>query len=149
MSSQSSQYGIFIQNYVVKDNTNSQNERSVFLGQMCVIEAVLANSAIQIRLMIDDESLDTQTYTILRDNIVVLVPSKLRSYVASIVSPQERIKLAKNKNLCEKLSQVSINSMVGFTTTSDVKLGKVRYMGPVKAIGFCFGLELHVRYLHN
>ena len=137
-------YGIFVSNQLLRDVIKEQTQRTVMMGQICMIETFLANKALQVRLLKDGETWESQTFLTNTENCVLTISEKLWPYIAAISSPQERVKLAKNKSLCEKLKTVSKDITVGFVYADDVKLGKIKFMGQVKGIGHCYGLEMHV-----
>ncbi|XP_066255282.1 ubiquitin carboxyl-terminal hydrolase CYLD [Euwallacea similis] len=145
MGSHNRKYGIFLRNDVVKDLSAVQKVRTVFMGQICMIEPALKNGLLQVRFLKDKdgETWESQTFLTEPEDCVLLIPDKLWQYIVSIASPQERVKFARNKKLCEKLSSVCCEMVVGFTDSDDVKLGKIKYKGPIKGLGYGFGLELH------
>lgn len=144
MGSRDCKYGIFIRNDLLKDNIKAQEPRTVLMGQICIIESVLKQRQLQVRLLRDGETWEPQTFLTMTEECVLPICDKLWQYIAAIASPQERVKFAKNKTSCEKLSTVCKDMVVGFTDTNDVKLGKIKYMGQIKGLGYAFGLELHV-----
>ncbi|XP_060518432.1 probable phosphorylase b kinase regulatory subunit beta [Cylas formicarius] len=144
MSSREKEYAIFLKNEVLKELSLSRiNSNTVLMGQIVIIESKRENGDIQIRCLRDNESFEPLTFFTSNPESVLPIPKKLWQYIASIASPQERVKLAKNKSLCEKLMTISKDVTVGFIDSEDVKLGTIKYMGKVKGLGYSFGIELH------
>lgn len=78
-----------------------------------------------------------------KDNVIG-IHEKLWPFLAAVSSSIERVKVAKNKDLCKKLLHLSTDMVVGFKDTNAVCLGTIKYIGNVKGIGKCFGITLHV-----
>lgn len=148
MSSKDSMYGIFTRNVLLKDNSKNQNPRTVLMGQICIIEAILAYKRFEVRLLKDGETWESQLFITTTDNCVLPICKELWQYIAAISSPQARVKFAKNRNLCDRLKSISKEMVVGYAAT-EVKLGKVKFMGKAKGIGYCVGLELHEKHPSN
>lgn len=149
MTSEEFQYGIFIRNDIIKDISKNQNQRTVLVGQICIIDAVLGNRTLRVRLLEENNSWEAKPFVTVTENCIIPVPNSLLHYISAIHSPQERVKLTKNRILCEKLQKVTKDAIVGFTEASEVKLGRVRYIGFAKGIGYCYGLELHEKQPGN
>ncbi|KAJ8920977.1 hypothetical protein NQ315_015772 [Exocentrus adspersus] len=147
MNSKDSEYGILAQNVLLKEIPKG-GQRTALLGQIVRIEDKLKDGNYVLRFLTEINTWELNRFSCSQEN-VVCIPEKLWLYIASIQSPQERIKLAKNKALCEKLKSVGKDMVVGFMDTNDVYLGRVRYMGPVKGMGYCFGIELHEKKINN
>ncbi|GJQ86512.1 CYLD [Trypoxylus dichotomus] len=101
-----------------------------------------------VRLLKDGESWDTITYTC-SANVLISVDEKLWPFLASVASPQERVKLVRNKGRCQKLLQITEQLVVGVALPADVCLGTVRFVGNVKGLGKCFGIQLHEKQQNN
>lgn len=144
MGTHEGKYGIFVRNDMVSEFSKAQGLRTVRLGHICMIEGVLKNGLLHVRLLKDNETWESQTFITKTEECVLQIPPKLWQYIASIVSPQDRVKFARNKKLCDKLSLVCVDMVVGYSDLHDVKLGRVRYKGQIKGHGWGFGLELHV-----
>ncbi|KAL1513179.1 hypothetical protein ABEB36_002624 [Hypothenemus hampei] len=149
MGSQDYRYGIFIRNEVIRDveTKNRENVRTVLLGHICNI-TLMSDGLLRIRLLKDLENWEPHAFYA-SPNSILPISEKLWQYIASIASPQDRVKFAKNRTLCEQLASVSCDMIVGFTDTNDVRWGKVRYKGHIKGIGYGFGLELSERKATN
>lgn len=137
------EYGIFLCNDLLKDYPKGQQQRTALLGQVVIIDGKLPNRTIIIRFLKEGETWETAQFFCSEDS-VIRICEKLCFFIASIVSPQERVKVAKNKSLCDKLKTISNDMTVGFSDTKDIYLGTVKYIGVVKGMGHCFGIELHV-----
>lgn len=148
MGTHEGKYGIFVRNDMVGDSSKAQGLRTVLLGHIFMIEGVLKNGLLHIRLLKDKETWESQTFITKTEESVLQIPSKLWQYIASIVSPQERVKFARNKKLCDKLGTVCVDMVVGYSDLNDVKLGRVRYKGQINGLGYGFGLELHVSHYY-
>lgn len=143
MVSKEKGYGVFLHNDLLKDYPRGQNQRTALLGQVVIIDAKLPNRILIIRFLKEGETWESVQFCCSEDS-VIRICEKLCFFIASIVSPQERVKVAKNKSLCDKLKTITNDMTVGFADTKDVYLGKVKYIGVVKGMGHCFGIELHV-----
>ncbi|KAJ8931320.1 hypothetical protein NQ314_015782 [Rhamnusium bicolor] len=142
MSSKEMKYGIFVQNVLLKDLSKVQKQRTALLGQIVIIASKLADRNLAVRFLKEGDTWESTHFCCSQDSVVPIC-EQLWPYIATITSPQERVKLAKNKSLCEKLKKISKDTVVGFIDTTDVHLGTVKYMGTVKGIGSCIGIELH------
>lgn len=137
-------YGIFQRNDLLKDAVRGESARTVLLGQICIIEGFLKDGALQVRLLKDGATWDSHTFMCESEQVVVPICDQLWPYIAAISSPQERVKFARDKVLCEKLRMVELGATVGFMDATDVKLGTVRFKGNIRGLGYGFGLELNV-----
>lgn len=95
------------------------------------------------RLLREGESWESSKFGVLKENIV-RVHEKLWPFLAAITSPMERVNVAKDKTRCEKLMQLTKDMVVGFKDVNGAYLGTIKYIGNVKGIGKCFGMQLHV-----
>lgn len=59
------------------------------------------------------------------------------------------MKLAKNREKCEKLLNLSKDMTVAVSLSDDVVLGVIKYIGLVKGIGKCVGVQLHEKRDQN
>lgn len=146
MGSREKQYGVFLNNALLKlkdARDKGQNQRTAMLGQVVIIDEKLEGIA-AVRFLKDGGESWESTQFLCSEDHIVQISEKLWSFIASVVSPQDRLKLAKNKSLCDQLKTISKDMIVGFSDTKDVYLGKVRYIGAVKGMGHCYGIELHV-----
>ncbi|XP_072377151.1 ubiquitin carboxyl-terminal hydrolase CYLD [Diabrotica undecimpunctata] len=148
MSSREKEYGIFICNDLLKDLPKGLQPRTVLLGQIIIIDGRIGERLLAIRFLKEFDNWETITYSCSEDNIV-RISDKLWPFIASVSSPQERVKLAKNRNLCEALQRVCTDMVVGFTDINDIQLGKVKFIGVVKGIGYGYGIELHEKRKDN
>nr|XP_023013021.1 ubiquitin carboxyl-terminal hydrolase CYLD isoform X2 [Leptinotarsa decemlineata] len=142
MSSRDKEYGIFIKNDLLK------SQRTVLQGQIVIIDHKGTDGNLTIRCLKDNETWETTPFYCSQQNIV-RISAKLWPFIASITSPIERMKLAKNKELCDLLKNVCKEMVVGFSDTKDIYLGTVKYIGSVKGMGYCYGLELHDKRKNN
>lgn len=145
MSERTSEYGVIVKNVLLTEVTskNANNPRTVLLGTIVKIETILGGKNLCVRFLKDGETWESTTFLCSRDDMV-FIEEKLWPYLAAVVSPQERTKLAKNKDKCNKLLQVAKDMTVGFADYNDVYLGTVKFIGNVKGMGKCFGIQLHV-----
>ncbi|KAJ8973994.1 hypothetical protein NQ317_002390 [Molorchus minor] len=143
MSSKEIKFGIFGHNELLKELSKGQHQRTVLLGQVVMVVGKLSEGKLIVRFLKEGESWETTTFFCNQDSIIPIC-EKLWPYVSSITSPQARVKLVKNKELCEKLTNISKEMVVGFIDTNDIYLGVIKYMGTVKGMGYCIGVELHV-----
>ncbi|XP_057672894.1 ubiquitin carboxyl-terminal hydrolase CYLD isoform X1 [Diorhabda carinulata] len=148
MVSTEREFGIFICNELLKDFSKHPESRTVLLGQIIIIDQKVSDKTLAIRFLKENDTWETTAYSCPEDKIV-RISEKLYPYIASITSPQERVKLAKNRELCNKLQRIGKDMVVGFIDTNDILLGTVRFNGVVKGIGHCFGIELHERRKDN
>lgn len=142
MNSKEIKYGILVQNVLLKEVPKG-DQRTALLGQIVLVDGKLGEGNFGVRFLTEGETWESNRFICPQEN-VIMISEKLWPYIASITSPQERVKLAKNKLLCDILKNIAKDKIVGFMDTNDVYLGTVRYMGPVKGMGYCFGIELHV-----
>ncbi|XP_020282913.1 ubiquitin carboxyl-terminal hydrolase CYLD isoform X2 [Pseudomyrmex gracilis] len=79
---------------------------------------------------------------------LIQVSQKIWHYLLAVQSPQERVRLANDKSLCERLRNISVNDKVWYCPDSSNKrareLAVVRYIGlvPQLGLGHYIGLEL-------
>lgn len=150
MGSKEKEYGVFLKNALlkVKDvRDKGQPQRTALLGQVVIIEEK-SDGNVSVRFLKDSGESWECTQFLCSEDHIVYISEKLWPFIASIVSPQDRLKLAKNKNLCDKLKTITKDMVVGFSDTKDVYLGKVKYIGAVKGMGHCYGIELHVSLIN-
>lgn len=150
MSHRSFEYGILVQNALVRDlQQNAQSQRTALLGSIVKIEGVLGNRTFAIRFLKDDhETWESEKYCCEQEK-VVSVAETFWPHLTAINSPQERVKLAKNPDRCEQLMQISIGSIVGYLHFDEVLLGTVKYIGNVIGRGKCYGIRLHVSFFFS
>ncbi|CAG9825331.1 unnamed protein product [Phaedon cochleariae] len=148
MTTREKEHGIFIHNDLIKDFPKGQQQRTALLGQVVIIDAKLGGGNLAVRYLKDTETWESVQFCC-SENSIIRISDKLWPYIASITSPQERIKLAKNKELCEKLQHICKDVVVGFDGTDNIYLGSVKYIGLVKGMGYCFGISLHERKKGN
>lgn len=146
MNSTENKYGILVKNVLLKEIPKG-DQRTALLGQIVLIEKQIGDRNIGVRFLTEHNEWEPNRFICCQEN-VMQISEKIWPYIASITSPQERLKLAKNKPLCDILKNITIGTLVGFMDTSDVYLGTVRYMGAVKGMGYCFGIELHVSLIN-
>lgn len=149
MCSSVKEYGIFRKNALLKlkDGTDrGQNQRTAMLGQVVIIDEK-SEGNVTVRFLKEGDSWESIQFLCPKTDILY-ISEKLWPFIASIASPQDRLKLANNKNLCDKLKTITKDMVVGFADTKEVYLGKVRYIGAVKGIGHGYGIELHVSWIN-
>ncbi|CAL1679254.1 unnamed protein product [Lasius platythorax] len=79
---------------------------------------------------------------------LIPVSPKIWQYLLTVQSPQERIRIANDEALCERIRNISVNDRVLYCSDSSNRRAKeialVRYIGSVKQLGLghYFGLEL-------
>lgn len=150
MGSREKNYGVFLKNALLKlkdAKDKKQTQRTARLGQVVIIDDKL-EGIIYVRFLKDSGDSWESTQFLCPEDCIVQISEKLWPFIASIASPQDRLKLAKNKTLCDKLKTISKDMVVGFADIKDVHLGKVRYIGAVKGMGHCYGIELHVSWIN-
>lgn len=143
MTSKESQYGIFAQNELLTECSASQTQRTALLGQIVKISAILGLGNVAVQFLKKEEEWEPEQFYCPQQKILS-IDEKLWPFMASVHSPQERVKLARNRDLCEKLKRLGKDQVVGFIDTKNVILGKVRFIGHVNGCGKCYGIELHV-----
>lgn len=146
MNSKDIKYGILVQNVLLKEIPKG-DQRTALLGQVVLIDGELGKGIIGVRFLTEGNTWEPNRFSCPQENVAV-ISEKLWPYIASITSPQERVKLVKNKPLCDILKNIGKDMVVGFMDTNDVHLGTVRYMGAVKGMGYCFGIELYVSLIN-
>nr|XP_012151128.1 PREDICTED: ubiquitin carboxyl-terminal hydrolase CYLD isoform X1 [Megachile rotundata]XP_012151129.1 PREDICTED: ubiquitin carboxyl-terminal hydrolase CYLD isoform X1 [Megachile rotundata] len=145
-----------LQHYVAKENTILTrisgeceiNINTLRLGML--VEAVedLGDSALRIRV-IDTTGSEIWRGTEWRCHRFDLIPvsSEVWKFLPAVLVPQERIRLANHKHLCEELMNLVVNDTVwycpdlqGYTKY----LAIIKYIGPVPQLGqgYYFGLDL-------
>lgn len=140
------EYGLVTENVVLIEQNKHEsvnNQKTVLLGQIVKIDGILKESY-AVRLLKDGESWDITTY-ICPSTVLISVDEKLWPFLASVASPQERVKFARNRLRWQKLLQITEEMVVGVAMVTDVCLGTVKFIGNVKGVGKCFGIQLHVR----
>lgn len=141
------EYGIITDNVLANEHNKRDSlnyQKTILLGQIVKIEAVL-KSAYAVRLLKDGENWETVTY-VCPGNVLMSVDEKLWPFLAAVVSPQERVKVVRDRPRCQRLLQITEEMVVGVSFPKDVCLGTVKYIGTVKGLGKCFGIQLHVKY---
>ncbi|XP_072743812.1 ubiquitin carboxyl-terminal hydrolase CYLD isoform X2 [Anoplolepis gracilipes] len=79
---------------------------------------------------------------------LIPVSQKIWQYLLTVQSPQERVRIANDEALCERIRNISVNDKVWYCFDSPNRRAKeialVRYIGSVKQLGLghYFGLEL-------
>lgn len=138
-----SKYGIFIQNDLMTELKHGQSQRTALLGQIVKIEAKLGGEKYAVRFLKDAETWESTTF-VCRHQSIVPIHEKLWQFLFAVTSPQERVKLAKDKERCDKLSNIITDLTVGFKDTDGVVLGQIKFLGVVRGMGHCVGIKLHV-----
>lgn len=140
-------YGILNRNALMKEISNGKiqnsSPRTVLVGQILKIEGELDHNHVAVRILKQEETWDLGTFHVSKE-YVIPVHEKFWTFLAAIASPLERVKLAQNKNRCERLMQITNEMTVGFSDMDNVYLGTVKHIGVVKGMGKCFGILLHV-----
>ncbi|KAK5641403.1 hypothetical protein RI129_009950 [Pyrocoelia pectoralis] len=152
MSKRTYNYGILTQFVVVIDVVNKpQNERTGLLGSIVKIEGVLGNNTFKIRFLKDDHSENWESNKFCcKQSVIISVKENVWPYLASVRSPQKRIQLAKNPNLCEQLMQIPIDGKVGILYFGVVLVeGVLKFKGYIKGLGKGFGIRLHEKKINN
>ncbi|KAF5297689.1 hypothetical protein FQA39_LY12020 [Lamprigera yunnana] len=150
MNKRTYDYGILIENVLVKDlQPKLQSQRTVLLGSILKIDAVIGNKMFVVRFLMDDsESWETNKFSC-EQRTVTPVSETVWPYLASVSSPQERVLLAKNPLKCEHLMQISVGAIVGFSDFNCELMGTVKYIGHIKGMGKGFGIKLHKKKINN
>lgn len=140
-------YGVIVQNCVLKNEKGEKTRTAVF-GKVLKISNCYENGSMVVQFLKDDrETWEPGSFVCAPEHIAI-IKEKLMPYVASIVSPEDRIKLAMDKERCEKLANLTIDMTVAVLLT-DVQLGVIKYMGTVKGLGKCIGIQLHEKRNNN
>ncbi|KAL3282859.1 hypothetical protein HHI36_006019 [Cryptolaemus montrouzieri] len=142
-------YGLFTENCLLTPSkgSNGSNFRTAFVGQIVKINGTQENGRVLVKMLKDAETWESHSFICKKDNLIP-IKEKLVFFIAAI-SPQERLKLAKNKEKCEKLSTLTKEMTVAVSFNDDVALGVIKYIGTVKGIGKCIGIQLHERREKN
>lgn len=139
-------YGILTKNELIVESTKGQNKRTALLGQIVKIDCVLENQEdYNIRFLKDVDTWESTSFTCPMQS-VESVDERFWTFLAAVTSPKERVKLAINKQRVSKLLQITTDVVVGFNG-DEVYLGTVKFIGNVKGMGKCFGIQLHVSIL--
>lgn len=140
-------YGILNCNTYIKDTTNGKNHnvgtRTALLGQIVKVEGEVDHKYVAVRALKQEEKWDSGTFCIPKETVTP-VHEKFWQFLVAVASPIQRVKLAQNKSKCDRLMQITKEMTVGFSDIDDVYLGTVKHIGPVKGMGKCIGLVLHV-----
>lgn len=80
---------------------------------------------------------------------LIPVSQKTWQYLLAVSSPEQRVRLAKDKALCEQIKDITVNDRVWYCADSDNRtkeIAFVKYIGPVTQLGSgdYFGLDLLV-----
>ncbi|EFA04206.1 Ubiquitin carboxyl-terminal hydrolase CYLD-like Protein [Tribolium castaneum] len=148
MGTKDFKYGIFIQNDLMTEMKQGQNQRTALLGQIVKIEATLGGGKYAVRFLKDAETWESTTF-VCRQQSIVPVNEKLWQFLYAVTSPQERVKLAKDKERCDKLANITTDITIGFKDTDGVQLGQIKFLGVVRGIGHCVGIKLHQKKKDN
>ncbi|XP_065164082.1 ubiquitin carboxyl-terminal hydrolase CYLD [Atheta coriaria] len=141
-------YGILTKNELIVESTKGQNKRTALLGQIVKIDCVLENQEdYNIRFLKDVDTWESTSFTCPMQS-VESVDERFWTFLAAVTSPKERVKLAINKQRVSKLLQITTDVVVGFNG-DEVYLGTVKFIGNVKGMGKCFGIQLHEKKISN
>lgn len=133
--------GVLIENCLLKDSKGSKT-RTAFVGHMVKITGNLDNGEVSIKMLKEDETWEPVQFICKRHQIAPVEETLL--FFLTSLSPQERVKLAKNRDKCEKLLNLTKDMTVAVSFKDDVVLGVIKFIGLVKGIGKCIGVQLHV-----
>lgn len=145
MGTKDLKFGVFVQNDLMKELKRGQHQRTALVGQIVKVEAILGGGNVAVRFLKEAETWESTSFVCSQQNIA-FVTEKLWPYFQAIPSPQERAKLARSKEKCQKLEFITKDITAGFVGADDVHLGKIKYLGMVKGMGYCVGIKLHVSY---
>ncbi|XP_077277307.1 ubiquitin carboxyl-terminal hydrolase CYLD isoform X2 [Temnothorax americanus] len=132
-----------LQHYVAKQDT-------LRLGMLVEALEDLKESVLRVRVTDTVGGSKTWRGTEWRCHKYDLIPvsPKVWQYLLAVQSPQERVRLANDEALCERMRNVSVNDVVWHCSDPANRrareLAFVRYIGPVPKLGLghYFGLEL-------
>lgn len=145
MNHKAFEYGVLVQNALVKDlKQKPQNQRTALLGTIVKIEGVLGGRMFAVRFLKEDGETWESSKFCCEQGLVVSVSEQFWPLLAAVSSLLERVKLAKNPVLCQQLMEICIDTVVGFLEFGEVVLGTVKFIGNIKSIGKGFGIRLHV-----
>ncbi|XP_043507747.1 ubiquitin carboxyl-terminal hydrolase CYLD [Frieseomelitta varia] len=147
---QASQYFVAKQNTILK-RMSSECDKSVNTLRLgMLVEAVedLGDSALKVRV-IDTTGSEIWRGTEWQCHKFDLIPvtSEVWKFLPAISVPQERVRLANYKHLCEELLSLGVNDTVWYCVDSlgcTKYLAIIKYIGPVPQLGqgYYFGLDL-------
>lgn len=139
--------GVFIDNELLKEVKQGQTQRTALLGQIVKIESNLTNGNVAVKFLKEGETWESTKFYCSSQKLA-LIPEKLWPYLQAITSPQERVKVAKDRARCEKLCNMTKDITVEFMDGDGERhLGKIMYLGFVRGMGHCVGIKLHVSCL--
>ncbi|XP_017774296.1 PREDICTED: ubiquitin carboxyl-terminal hydrolase CYLD isoform X1 [Nicrophorus vespilloides] len=147
MESRQCYYGILLENDLVHEYDKSDRPQSLLLGQIIKIESHLSSQHCLIKVIQKDRILVTNFVCSIES--ILYIDEKLWPFLQSVVSPQDRVALAKSKERCQSLMDIKLNSIVGCNLNNEILLGEVKYMGEVKGIGTCYGIQLKEKRIGN
>lgn len=104
--------GVFIKNELLNEARQGQSQRTALVGQIVKIESPLTNGNVAVKFLKKGETWESTKFSCQAQSLV-LIPEKLWPYLHSISSPQERVKVAKDKARCEKLCNMTKDITVG------------------------------------
>lgn len=135
-----------------------EHHQTLRLGTLVYIEYVIKDELVAVRMDSSERlhgSLEEHLWECPLANIVPFNNS-LKPFILAISSPTERVEVAQNEDLCQKLTAINVGSLVYLLPkkppllsvnghgTQHVKEAVVKYRGPVHQMGFgtYFGLEI-------
>lgn len=147
-------------NYMSAKVNRREHHQTLRLGTLVHIEYVIKDELVAVRIDNSEKlhgSFDDHLWECPLGNIVPF-DNSLKPFVLAISSPTERVEVAQNEDLCQKLLAINVGSLVcllpkksplgaSVHETQHVKEALVKYRGPVHQMGFgtYFGLEILVQ----
>ncbi|XP_029178751.1 ubiquitin carboxyl-terminal hydrolase CYLD isoform X1 [Nylanderia fulva] len=148
----------YLQHYIAKQDTVlirlygacPVNVNELRVGMLVEALEDLKESRLKVRVIdpIDGSKIWCGTEWRCHKYDLIPVSHKIWQYLLTVQSPQERIRIANDEALCERIRSISVNDRVWYCSDSSNRRAKelalVRYIGPVKQLGLghYFGLEL-------
>lgn len=143
--------------YVARQNTFlsrlsgvcDTNVSMLRLGMLVEANEVLPNGGLTIRVNdTNNEKVWQKTEWRCHKIDLIHVPPIVWHFLAAVQSPQERVRLASNANLCQDVQNLRIGDRIWYRSQPNAQrsLAIINYIGPVLELGqgFHFGLELLV-----
>lgn len=150
-------YCVVAENTVVQkcDSNSNQDRITLFMGSLVHVNQKISDKVYYVKVVsyegsLYDESHEKHQWICPADRLLP-IDEVVWPLLEAVSSPQERVKILRDKTLCNELCSIKVGSLVHVYCTGGNKLSApetavVKYKGPVakKGPGTYFGVEILV-----